>query len=214
MNIWNIFTYAVVIGCLSSQASFAVAAQDEEPIYGTHSVEFQPGQSSGRLHSCMLVYRVTQADYAYRNGSPIMIDGNIGIRQFDAKKMLLTLKIGVMDIGVPDALYTRPYFAYLQTPNATTAKSRCEIGDGDEGFRLITMGLDDITNKLLFEMLESGKVTLGFNRKKDGLDVLVPIDLKVLDTKYPDSGKIARKRSDEAITQFLGCYKELLGQGI
>lgn len=127
-------------------------------------------------------------DYAYRNGNSIMIDGNIGVRQFDAK-MILTLKIGVMDIGVPNAPFTRPYFAYLQTPDATTAKSRSETRDGDEGFRLIAIGLNDTTGKLLLEMLESGKVTIGFNRKKDGLDVLLPIDLKVFDAEYPNSGR-------------------------
>lgn len=214
MNIWNILACAVVVGCLSTQASFAIAAQDDESIYGTHSVVFQPGQSSGVLHSCTLVYRATQADYAYRNGNPIMIDGNIGVRQFDAKNMILTLKIGVLDVGVPNAEFTRPYFAYLQTPMATTAKSRSKTVDGDEGFRLIGIDLNDTTNKLLFEMLESEKVTIGFNRRKDGLDVLVPIDLTVFDAEYPGSGKVVRKHSNEAITQFLGCYKELLEQGL
>lgn len=215
MNIWNILAYVVVVGCLSTQASFAIAAQDDESICGTHSVTFQPGQSSGVLHSCTLLYRATQADYVYRDGNPIMIDGNIAVRQFAAKKMMLSLKIGVMDIGlVPNALYTRPYFAYFQTPNATTAKSSIKTGDGDEGFRLIVFDFNDTTEKLLLEMLKSGKVTIGFNRKKDGSDVLVPIDLKVFDTEYPDSGKVVRKYSNEAITQFAGCYKELLKQGI
>ena len=212
MNVWNILARAVVIVCLSAQASFAIG-QDDESIYGTHSVVFQPGQSSGVLHSCTLVYRATQADYAYRNGNPVMIVGNIGVRRFDTK-MILTLKIGVMDIDVPNAPFTRPYFAYLQTPNATTANSHSETRDGDEGFRLIAIGLNDTTGKLLFEMLESGKVTIGFNRKKDGLDVLVPIDLKVFDAEYPDSGNVVRKRSNDAITQFLECYRELLEQGI
>jgi len=58
------------------------------------------------------------------------------------------------------------------------------------------------------------RVTIGFNREKGGLDVLVPIDLKVFDAEYSDSGKVVRKRSNEAITQFLGCYKELLEQGL
>jgi len=210
MNVWIILARAVVIGCLSTQASAAIA-QDDDSIFGTHGVVFQPGQSSGILHSCTLVYRAAQADYAYRNGSPVMIVGSIGVRQFDAK-MILTLKIGVKDIDVPNAPFTRPFFAYLQTLNATTAKSRSETRDGDEGFRLIAIGLNDTTSKLLLEMLGSGKVTIGFNRKKNGLDVLVPIDLNVFDAEYPDSGKVVRKRSNEAITRFLGCYKVLLEQ--
>ena len=212
MNAWQRLAHAVAIGCLTTQAHFSMA-QDDDSIYGTHSVVFQPGQSSGILHSCTLLYRATQADYAYRNGSPIMIVGSIGVRQFDAN-MILTLKIGVKDIGAPNAPFTRPYFAYLQTSNATTAKSPHQSLDGDEGFRLIAVGLNDASTKLLFEMLEASKLTIGFNRRKGGLDVLVPIDLKVFDAEYPDSGKVVRKRSNEAITQFLGCLKEIMAQAI
>lgn len=208
MNVWDILARAIVIVCLSAQVSFAIA-QDDDSIYGTHSVVFQPVQSGGVLLSCTLVYRAVQADYAYRNGSPTMIVGNIGVSQFDAN-MFLTLKIGVKDINVPNAPFTRPYFAYLQTPKATTAKSHYKAGDGDEGFRLIAVGLNDTTTKLIIEMLDTGKVTIGFNRKKDGWDVLAPIDLEVFDAEYPDSGKVVRKRSNEAITQFLGCFKEIL----
>lgn len=208
MIAWNIVFCTAVFVCLSTQPTYALD-QNNESIYGTHSVAFQPGQSNGVLHSCTLIYRATQADYAYREGAPTLIVGNIGVRRFD-KKMIMTLKIGAMDMDVQNAVFTRPYFAYLQTPNATTTRSVSKIMDGEKGFRLIAFGLNDTTGKLLLEMLDSGKVTVGFNRKKDGLDVLVPIDLKVFDTEYLSSGKVIRKRSDEAILQFLACYKELL----
>ena len=186
-------------------------AQDDASIYGTHSVVFQPVQSGGVLHSCTLVYRAVHADYAYRNGSPIVIVGNIGVHQQDAN-MILVLKIGVKD--VPNAPFTRPYFGYLQTANATTAKGRSDAHDGDEGFRLIAVGLDDVSIKLIFEMLDAGKVIIGFNRNKNGIDVLVPIDLKVFDAEPLPPQSFRRKRSDEANTQFLGCFKEILQQGI
>lgn len=212
MNVWNLPARLVVIGCLSAQAGFAIA-QDDDSIYGTHSVTFQPTRSSGVLKGCALLYRAVQADYVYQNGKPVVIVGNIGVHQSDAK-MGLTLKIGVKDLDVPSAPFTRPYFAYLQTTNVTTVKSTQKTFDGDEGFRFVVVGLNEASSKLLLEMLESGKVTIGFNRHKGGLDVLVPIDLKVFDAEYPSSGNVVRKRSNEAITEFLGCYKELLEQGI
>lgn len=212
MNAWQRLARAVVIGCLSAHAHFAMA-QDDASIYGTHSVVFQPVQSGGVLHSCTLVYRAVQADYAYRNGSPIVIVGNIGVHQQDAN-MILVLKIGVKDLDVPNAPFTRPYFGYLQTANATTAKGRSDAHDGDEGFRLIAVGLDDVSIKLIFEMLDAGKVIIGFNRNKNGIDVLVPIDLKVFDAEPLPPQSFRRKRSDEANTQFLGCFKEILQQGI
>lgn len=211
MNAWQRLALAVVIGWLTAQASFAIA-QDDASIYGTHSVVFQPVRSSGVLRSCTLVYRAVQADYAYRDGSPIVIVGNIGVHQ-DAN-MILALKIGVKDLDVPNAPFTRPYFAYLQTANLTTARSRHEALDGDEGFRLIAVDLSEASTKLLFEMLDTGKVTIGFNRNKNGIDVLVPIDLKVFDAEPLPPQSFRRKRSDDAITQFLGCFHEILEQGI
>lgn len=211
MDAWQRLAHSVVIGCLTAQTHFAIA-QDDASIYGTHSVIFQPVRSSGVLRSCTLVYRAVQADYAYRNGSPIVIVGNIGVHQ-DAN-MILVLKIGVKDLDVPDAPFTRPYFAYLQTASATTARSRHEALDGDEGFRLIAVGLSEAATKLVLEMLDAGKVTIGFNRNKNGIDVLVPIDLKVFDAEPLPLRSFRRKRSNEAITQFLGCFQEILGQGI
>lgn len=211
MNAWQRLALAVVIGWLTAQASFAIA-QDDATIYGTHSVIFQPVRSNGVLRSCTLVYRAVQADYAYRNGSPIVIVGNIGVHQ-DAN-MVLALKIGVKDLDVPNAPFTRPYFAYLQTANLTTARSRHETLDGDEGFRLIAVGLSEASTKLLLEMLDTGEVTIGFNRNKNGIDVLVPIDLKVFDAEPLPPQSFRRKRSDDAITQFSGCFQEILEQGI
>ena len=63
-------------------------------------------------------------------------------------------------------------------------------------------------------MLDAGKVIIGFNRNKNGIDVLVPIDLKVFDAEPLPPQSFRRKRSDEANTQFLGCFKEILQQGI
>jgi hypothetical protein len=141
-----------------------------------------------------------QADYAYRNGSPIVIVGNIGVHQ--EANMVLALKIGVKDLDVPNAPFTRPYFPYLQP--LTTARSRHETLDGDEGFRLIVVGLSEASNKLLLEMLDTGEVTIGFNRNKNNIDVLVPIDLKVFDAEPLPPQSFRRKRSDNAITQFSG----------
>lgn len=205
----------LMLGVMLTCVALSAEASDDDSIFGTHSVVFEPGQSSGILHSCTLVYRAVHPDYAYRNGNPAIIVGSIGVRYFGAKsRMILTLKIGVKDISIPNAPFIRPYFAYLQTPNAATAKSTHKSMNGDEGFRLIAIELNETTTNLVMEMLEANKVTIGFNRKKDGLDVLVPIDLTVFDAEVSDAGKVVRKRSNEATTQFLGCFKKILEQAI
>lgn len=210
MKTSQVAVFLMVIGLLGAQTSFA---QVDDSIYGTHSVVFQPLQESGALFGCSLVYRAVQADYAYKQGRPIIIVGNISVQRF-ATGEAVGLKIGVMDADVPDAPWTRPYFAYMQTPAATTMNLPQNKMDGEEGFLLIGMSLNEASMNFLEKMLELGEVTIGFNRKEGGMDVLVPIDLKVFDAEPLPSERFHRKRSVDALKNFSGCYAEILKQGL
>ena len=186
-------------------------ALDDDSIIGTHSVKFQPIQVGGELQGCTLVYMAVQYDSAYLDGSPVVIVGNIGIGQFGAN-LILTLKVGVKNL-VGNGPIVRPNFAYLQTKSYSTAKVKQQAANGNEGFRLYTYSLFDPTVLNLYkEIMDSGKVTVGFNRKKGGMDVLVPIDLSVSDAESPDGDKVVRKRSNEAVSNFAICSTTLLNQ--
>ena len=186
-------------------------ALDDDSIIGTHSVKFQPIQVGGELQGCTLVYMAVQYDSAYLDGSPVVIVGNIGIGQFGAN-LILTLKVGVKNL-VGNGPIVRPNFAYLQTKSYSTAKVKQKAMNGDEGFRLYAYSLFDPTVLNLYgEIMDSGKVTVGFNRKKGGMDVLVPIDLSVSDVEYLDGDKVVRKRSNEAVSNFVTCSTTLLNQ--
>lgn len=145
-------------------------------------------------------------------GPAVIIVGSISIQRFHENE-IVGLKIGLRDFAL-DAQLTRPHFAYLQTPNATTAKSPHRMLDGEEGYRLIAMSLDDATMNVLTTMLELGEVTVGFNRIENGMDVLVPLDLKVFDAELLPSQRFRRTRSPDAIKQFLGCFADFLKQGL
>ena len=193
--------------------SFATLANalDDDSIIGTHSVSFQPIQVGGELQGCTLVYMAVQYDSAYLDGSPVVIVGNIGTGQFGAN-VILTLKVGVKNL-VGNGPIVRPNFAYLQTKSYSTAKVKQSARNGDEGFRLYVYSLfDPKVLDLYKEIMDSGKVTVGFNRKKDGMDVLVPIDLSVSDAESPDGDKVVRKRSNEAVSNFAICSTTLLNQ--
>ena len=126
--------------------------------------------------------------------------------------MLLTLKVGVKSL-VENSPTVRPNFSYLQTKSKSTAKVKQQAADGDEGFRLFAYSLFDQTAlALLDEMLESRKVTVAFNRRKNGMDVLVPIDLDVIDAEYPGGDKVVRKRSNETVPSFVACFQTLVAQ--
>ena len=193
--------------------SFATLANalDDDSIIGTHSVSFQPIQVGGELQGCTLVYMAVQYDSAYLDGSPVVIVGNIGIGQFGAN-LILTLKVGVKNL-VGNGPIVRPNFAYLQTKSYSTAKVKQKAMNGDEGFRLYAYSLFDPTVINLYgEIIDSGKVTVAFNRKKGGMDVLVPIDLSVSDVEYLDGDKVVRKRSNDAMSNYAICSTTLLNQ--
>lgn len=200
------FCVTLIAGAISP-----VYAQDDDSIYGTHSVVFQPVQISGELQGCTLVYKAVQSDSAYLGGKPVVIVGNIGIRQYGAK-LILTLKIGVKAL-VGNESFVRPNFAYLQTKSHSTAKANQQMRDGDKGFRLYVYSLYDTPVMDLYgEMMDSRKVTVAFNRKKGGMDVLVPVDLDVIDAEYLGGDKVVRKRSEETILSFAGCSSTLAKQ--
>jgi len=210
MSAMKILVHAAVMWCFSTQVSVALA-QDDDSIYGTHSVVFQPVQVGGELQGCTLVYRAVQADSAYLGGKPVVIVGNIGIGQFGAV-LGLTLKVGVKEL-VGDHPFVRPNFAYLQTKSHSTAKAKQQTRDGADGFSLFIYSLYDSSVMALYgEMMDLGKVTVAFNRKKNGIDVLVPVDFDVIDAEYPGGDKVVRKRSSDTMANFARCSTTLVKQ--
>lgn len=188
-----------------------VYAQDDS-VFGTVSVKFQPNQVQGETRGCSLVYIAIQADHTYLNGTPIVINGNISMAQFGSR-VAIQLKIGVKNL-FGDNSFTRPHFAYLQTSNHSTAKVQSRVADGDSGYRLFFYSLSDpLVMSLYEELIDSGKVTIAFNRREKGLDVLVPIDLKVEDSE-PVDGNLKRKISEDAIRGFLKCTVILMEQAL
>ena len=210
MNAWRFIFKIALIGCLGVSASSTIA-QDDKSIFGTHEVVFQPGQSGGKLHSSSLVYRAVVADFAYRNGRPNVIVGNIAVSLYNSK-LALTLKIGVKELEGANTPFERPHFAYLQTKNHTTAKIPFGTMDGDNGFRLIIWNLEGPAIDLVMEMAKTGTVTIGFNRNEDGLDVLVPIDLTVINSDYTPAGEVIRQRSVESVNEFLKHIRPLIDE--
>jgi len=201
-----------VMTCAVLNIGFNLAyAQDDDSIYGTHSVVFQPVQVGGEVQGCTLVYRAAQADSAYLGGKPVVIVGNIGIAQFGTG-LWLTLKVGVKEL-VGDHPFVRPNFAYLQTKSHSTAKAKQQTRDGADGFSLFVYSLYDSSVMALYgEMMDLRKVTIAFNRKKNGMDVLVPVDFDVIDAKYPGGDKVVRKRSSDTMANFAGCSTTLAKQ--
>ena len=197
---------AALIACA---VDFAYAQDDS--IYGTVKVTFQPVQSLGETWGCTFVYSAVYPDSVYLKGTPVAIDGNISIFQFGAK-LGLQLKIGIKKLAGIGSIKP-PNFAYLKTDNYSTAKARQVIRDGDAGYRLFDYSLYDSSIVGVYnEMLESGKVTIAFNRSQNGMDVLVPVDLRVVDSEVLKKKNVNRKISEKSLHAFAECAAKLAYQ--
>ncbi len=201
---------------LSSGAAYAEqpTALDMSQFAGTVSVEFQPVQAAGVLGGCTLVYRVAQQDFVYRNGTLITIVGNIAYFTNKNQDMIgLSLKIGTVDSFSKTAKPEAPFYAYIQTPHGTTAKSKMLSTASDTaGAKIFVYELDKGSMAVLEDILNGQPVTIGFNRHKDGMDVLSDLDLHVVTSAAASDGSIKRYRTDDAIDKFASCVGDLTTQ--
>lgn len=203
----------VIIAAILTYTATPIQALDLSPVVGTVQVQFQPVQSQGTTEGCMLVYRVIGHDHAYRKGGLVILTGSItflSTKQRD--NIMLALKIGIIDSLDPKAPPAIPFFAYLQTPHGTTAKSKVGQNDSEPGFRLFVYQLNDDAVNVYEDILNGEPVTIGFNRKMNGLDVLVPLDLRVVDSSLSRDGSVTRRQSDEMLDHFSLCSQELTKQ--
>lgn len=205
----------LVVGVmLACTAPNATAADDS--IVGTHWVKFQPIQVGGALQGCELVFLAVAADRVYLKGNHVAVNGSI-VFGGTGKAPGLTLKIGLKDLTLGSP-FERPAFAYLQTASVSTAKAKQQSFDGEEGYKVFVYSATDTAILgMLKEMMSTSKVTIGYNRKSGGMDVLVPLDLMVTDSEYTGTQKVLRKHSPDAALGFADCnvkvIDSILGKG-
>lgn len=186
-------------------------AQDDTSMVGTHWVKFEPIQTGGELRGCSLDYLTVQADRAYLNGEWVAVNGAIQVAMARDNRLGVRHRIGLKRV-IPNSPYERPHFAFMQTQSQSTAKVPMDEGDTEAGYKLFAYGMEAAVAGVLKDMLESGRVAIGYNRKQDGVEVMVPLDLRVADINYNSDGSVSRKRSPDALAAFAGCYARVAGR--
>jgi hypothetical protein len=179
------------------------------------NVGFQPMQSAGILNGCSLHYRVLGQDYAYRKGDLISVAGSISYYANEKRtNAVFGLKVGVIDILDQNSKAEAPYFSYLQSAHGTTASNRFAQFESPDnpGFRIFVFQLDENASKVLGDISKGLPVTIGFNREKGGLDVLVPLELDVAESTVSADDTISRRRSDAMLLQFFSCVSDVTKQ--
>lgn len=198
----------VIFLALFAPARIAIA-QDYSFLVGTYKVEFEPMKIAGNLTGCVLNFKVLVLDYAYRKGEPVFLSGYIAYTVNSVKKNIrLGMKLGLEELLNRNAAPQAPFFAYIETPTGTTAKSKYEKFDAEtHGYKLYLYQVDEQSAHVVRDIVKGKAVTLGFNRIEDGVDVLVPLDLTV-ESAYEEDGKLKQKRSAAILEQFGACFTE------
>jgi hypothetical protein len=182
---------------------------------GTMEVEFQPVQSAGIREGCALVYRVVTQDFTQGKADLVSLAGNIHFGTNKQRSSVgLSLKIGAKKTLDPNAKIEPPFFAYLQSSHGTTARSQHAKFDSPDtpGFRVFMYALDDNVMKVYKDIAEGVPITIGFNRREGGMDILVPLDLGVAETTMKADGSYVRRRSDDMVLKFLDCVTDISRQ--
>lgn len=201
----------IIIGGMLTCVTLGAAAADDT-IFGTHWAKFQPVQIGGVLQGCELTFVTVTADHIYLKGNYVAINGSILLQGDEDGSLALILKVGLKDITLGHP-FERPEFAYLQAANFSTAKTKHQSFNGEEGYKLFVYNaLDTSIAEILGELMSTGKITIGYNRNSGGKDVLVPLDLMVVDSEYTADQKVLRKRSPDIMLGFLDCTEKVMNR--
>jgi hypothetical protein len=187
--------------------------QSTDDIYGTYDVQFQVASAQGEVLGCHLNYKSIIQDFVYSQGTTYAVIGNIGVTiSGDKKNLVANLKVitNQMNLKNPNAplVPSKPYFAYLQSPTGVNnAKSFIKGADSEaKGGIFSIFNVDEAFGEIFTQILEKKTVSIVFNRKKNGQDIVVPIDLTVESTNE----KGGKTRSDKMVNEFRQCVGGLL----
>jgi hypothetical protein len=183
---------------------------------GTLRVDGKSLTRSGALVGCTLEFDAVVLDHQYRQGQPSLVAGSITlnlVQQGSVKNIGVGLKVVLKDAtvraGSPEVHYVDapPYFAFLETPSGVSNVGGfvSKIKSDTPGGTFLIYRMDD-SFMPIYEALTEGSVVVAFTRKKDGLDVRVPLDLQVEQT---DSSQV-RRRSAVAMDRFHACVGTLI----
>lgn len=157
---------------------FAATANAQQMPNGTVDVYFQQLSRNGVLDGCSLVFTALTTDTAYLNGAQVTMNGSIAVRDLDGKRLMFTGKLGTRTFEQQDSKWSEPHYFYFATKTGTTAGKSKIAASETTGYKLlIADAMEPSITRLLVDIAKTGGFTVGFNRKENGQDVYVKVDL-------------------------------------
>lgn len=174
---------------------------------GTISVKGYPQFSDGKLYACIVEFSSLVQDWTYSKGRLIRVGGSFGF--MTAQNAIgISLKVIVHDMDSKTLALTPspPDSAYLISGTKTSKAAFVGKYPSDTPGALFSIFRMDGAFELLIDAIQQEKITIGFNRRAGGMDILVPLDLTVEDTDA--NGK--KTISHHATRNFISCTKDLI----
>jgi hypothetical protein len=177
-----------------------------QPLFGTNEITFKELSSNGSFLGCELGYKSLVRDFVYTNGDPYVVNGSITLVFNNNQNILTGLKIVtnkmIMNGEEISFLPEPPTFGFLKNNKLNSSKSLINQTTSDTpGGWFGVFELDTNFLNILDAMTKTNKVSIMFNRRNEGLDIEVPLDLTVAETK----GDGKRVFSTIAIDTFRKC---------
>jgi hypothetical protein len=185
-------------------SSMSASAQDLPD--GTVDVYFQQVSEGGALRGCSLVFTTVTRDFATLKGAQVILNGSFAFRFEKSGAAVIVGKLGVRQLT--DAAWTAPEHFFFEAEGKSTAPHAKFSKAENEGYKILFTPLKGEVTDLVGELLKNGSMTIGFNRRPGGMDVLAPIRLNVQLTK-DQSGTAIQVTSDETPKAFASCVSRL-----
>jgi hypothetical protein len=196
---------AFVVTTLAALTGITLA-QGLERMLGTLSAEAQPVFTDGRLNGCTVVFGALAKDFTYKQGGYITVNGSFGIMSAKAE-LAATLKVVVHDTDPRTNSLTPspPTSAYFVSGAKTTKSAVVGQYPSDTPGAIFVVLRPETVLPILTKGLERSKVTIAFAREQGGMDIQLPIDTSVVETK--PNGQ--RTHSPQAMLNFYECITQL-----
>ena len=139
----------------------------------------------GSVDSCGFEFVAFINDWSYYQGQKFRLNGSFGVGRGANNSSLGTLKVITQKVdNMGNALGNpeKPFFAYLKNDNGVNnSKSFIKSFDTElPGGILVAFNFDSLTQELLLGAITDNKIAIAFNRRKNGQDIEVPLDLTVV----------------------------------
>lgn len=204
----------ILAAAKSAHAQNTRAYWDAMPasFWGTAYITADSQSVAGKLTACYVEFKAVQRDQTYNLGSPYFAYGSLTIQKVK-DDFAVGLKLVVEDVSLnKDATIHRtpavPHFVYLKSKSGQTNTDGflSKAPSDTVGGLFSVYRLNDSFVKIYGEMLETQSVTIAFNRKEGGIDLNIPLDLTIVETKENN----VKVRSSAAVDGFSDCVGKLI----